>query len=83
MVWELEIIRRYKAAKRGLADRLEPNWEANKTGQRDMTKQQIVSSKCHRTAGKKAEGHKGCVNKGDSIGSKVNSAGRKRPSVIW
>ena len=83
MVWELGMILRYKAVKRGLADRLEPNWEANKTGQRDMTKQQIVSGKCHRTAGMKAEGHEGCVNKGDSIGSKVNSAGRKRPSVIW
>ena len=83
MVWEIGMILRYKAMKRGLADRLEPNWEANKIGQRDMTKQQIVSGKCHRTAGKKAEGHKGCVNKGDSIGSKINSAGRKRPSVIW
>ena len=76
------MILRYKAAKRGLADCLEPNQEANKTGQRDMIKQQIISGKCHWTAGKKAEGHKRCVNKGDSIGLKINSAGRKRPSVI-
>ena len=77
------MILRYKAPKRGLADRLELNWEANKIGQRDMTKQQIVSGKCHRTTEMKAEGHERCVNKGDSIGLKVNSAGQKRPNVIW
>ena len=76
------MILRYETVKCGPADRLEPNQEANKTGQRDMTNQQTVSGKCHRTAGEKAEGHKGCVNKGDSIGLKVNSAGRKRPNVI-
>ena len=32
-----------------------------------MTNQQIVSGKCHQTAGEKAEGHKGCVNSGDLL----------------